>query len=715
MLTVLISAHNEDLVAVKTLKSVKRSLQKLDNAGISYEVICTIDSPTPETKALFDNQKIIIAKNIFINKGDLSANRMVGINAAHGKYIAIIDADDLCSENWFIDGLNLCKKIPNVVVHTENSISFGAANILWKKTNSKSISTEAIYNIQGNRWDSAVVAPAQLMQKYGYLPNMDGFGSEDWDFNMRTLNDGVKHMVAPKTILFVRRRENGSEMDKQRLQKRIVRPGEMSSLSKFRSIRQDRFFLETTKDRLSNKIEVVIKAPLRPILYNSPLIKIIKIFGSKSQFLKNIRQKQINNYFPKWIMNEWRNIHSIEKELFPSREVLRSMQYYDAEQSTFGWVYKQIANVTRYDHYDYVLFVPYLNRGGADLVAIKYANSIAKQSPDKKICVISTEDRDSEWCNKLDETIDFVPFGQITRGINLCAKLDILARFFTNISPNCLHIINSALAYGFVKTYNQYIKSNGVNVIVCAFCEDILSDGHVMGYIHTLLPGIYKYTNKILTDNQTVINTLCDEYGYDPGRFKCHYIAIEKNIIYKSDYAKKSKLLWASRISYQKQPRLLREISKKLATRLPGVSIDVYGSFADNIDKSIFFGLSKLHYKGPFSGGISSLPLNEYDAFLYTSLYDGIPNVLLEAANSKMPIITSNVGGINELCTNKVNSFVVDDVKKADSYVEAIYTLYNTETKDIEHMVDSIHNMVSERHSKKHFDLDVKNDIIPFC
>ena len=711
MLSVLVSAHNEDLIALKTIKSIKRALDELDS-NIKYEVIFILDRPTATTKSVFDNQSIIKdAKIIKIDEGELSKNRIAGINAAKGKYVAIIDADDLCSKSWFKQGLKTCIENDNSVVHTEYSINFGAANIFWEKTNSKDIKIESLYNVQANRWDSALIAPKEILEKYQYRPNLDGFGSEDWDFNMRSLYSGIRHLVAPGTILFVRRRENGSEMAKQKYQRSIVRPSDMLGVANFKNISENDIFKEVEKQK-QEKDGKLNNFGLKILSDNSLLARSARLIARNSKLIRKIRNKKIYGRFPEWLINEWKSIHIIDKEIFPSIDVICNMSFYDAEQIEFGMAYAQMMKNVSYDNYDYIVFVPYLNRGGADLVAIKYANAVIELSKKSRVCVISTEDVDSEWKNMLKNEIDFIPFGQITAGIGVDAKLIILSRFMSNIYPKCIHIINSSLAYDYVSSFNKYLNQNGIKIIVCAFCEDKLANGHTMGYIHTKLPQIYNYVDKIFTDNKTIINNLCDEYGYDSNKFSCHYISVKESEKLKTKYSQTNRIVWASRIAFQKQPHLLVEVAKKLEKNNSEIVIDVYGSFDKNINKKIFSGLSNISYEGPFNGGLQSIDLNKYDALLYTSLYDGMPNIILEAANLKIPIITSNAGGIGELCRSEETAYVVNDLSNPEEYIKAISEFYKSSAQNRKIITETIYRELKKDHSEESFYNCVKKDVI---
>jgi glycosyltransferase involved in cell wall biosynthesis len=55
-----------------------------------------------------------------------------------------------------------------------------------------------------------------------------------------------------------------------------------------------------------------------------------------------------------------------------------------------------------------------------------------------------------------------------------------------------------------------------------------------------------------------------------------------------------------------------------------------------------------IEYHGIFNK-LESLPIDEFDVFLYTSRWDDMPTILLDAMMLRLPIIASNVGGVCEL------------------------------------------------------------------
>ncbi|KRE99944.1 hypothetical protein ASG87_13200 [Frateuria sp. Soil773] len=62
----------------------------------------------------------------------------------------------------------------------------------------------------------------------------------------------------------------------------------------------------------------------------------------------------------------------------------------------------------------------------------------------------------------------------------------------------------------------------------------------------------------------------------------------------------------------------------------------------------------------------------DHAAFIYTTAWDGLPNVLLEAASSHLPVVAPDIGGIRDLIPAQHLIHPADD---ADRYVRAIRAL----------------------------------------
>lgn len=84
-----------------------------------------------------------------------------------------------------------------------------------------------------------------------------------------------------------------------------------------------------------------------------------------------------------------------------------------------------------------------------------------------------------------------------------------------------------------------------------------------------------------------------------------------------------------------------------------------------------------LNYKGGFDG-FKALNVNDYDMMIYTSYFDGSPNILIEAMSSGIPIVAPDVGGIKDLFPSgyELVPNQVDDDEIAKDYVKKILLNY---------------------------------------
>ena len=112
--------------------------------------------------------------------------------------------------------------------------------------------------------------------------------------------------------------------------------------------------------------------------------------------------------------------------------------------------------------------------------------------------------------------------------------------------------------------------------------------------------------------------------------------------------------------------------------------------------------------KGGFSC-FADLPIDEYDVFLYTAKYDGLPNILIEAASQKMPIVASDVGGISELISDG-RGILVENYKSSEEFVQAIERL-RKDKKLAAKCGNAVYEVVKKQHSFAEFDRVVKKDI----
>jgi glycosyltransferase involved in cell wall biosynthesis len=430
--------------------------------------------------------------------------------------------------------------------------------------------------------------------------------------------------------------------------------------------------------------------------------------------LKSIHKSGYDNEkkvsLPDWLIQEWREIHSVEPQLFPEKWLIENISFYHIPTSRLGEPYIELCNLYGKD-ISHVFLVPWLVKGGADLVTINYIQALKSNNLAKGITVISTLNADSPWAVRLPENVRFIEFGKIYSYLSQDEQEKLLSRLLLQMAPKVIHNINSELGY---KIFVQYGKalSTFSSLYVSSFCIDLIPEDQMSGYPIWYLPKCFNYLQALFSENQTHLDRLHEMYAFEQQKMFVHYQPIDipkkQNIINKNIKKEHLDILWAGRLDRQKRPDILIQIAEK-CLNLP-FKFHVYGSPVLDIDiyTRQFAKLNNVTYHGPFNG-LASLPADRYDVFLYTSQWDGIPNILLEAVLLNLPIIASNVGGVAEVITNEKTGFLIDPYDDVDKYVKCILKIYNNSSM-LRDIIKNAHQLVILRHSWESFVNEIKKD-----
>jgi glycosyltransferase involved in cell wall biosynthesis len=179
---------------------------------------------------------------------------------------------------------------------------------------------------------------------------------------------------------------------------------------------------------------------------------------------------------------------------------------------------------------------------------------------------------------------------------------------------------------------------------------------------------------------------------------------------------KRPQILWASRVTRSKFPELL----PRIARLLPHCDIHAYGArefgyrfprakrlllpqydLGDRISNA-----PNLFWHGGYRSFDAIRP-DRFDVLVYTSLYDGMPNVLLEAGAHSIPIVAPiAVGGIGELVSEQTG-WPVLNYYDAREYADRIQEVLRS-SRDAMKRSDALGRLIQARHSFEGFCTNVR-------
>lgn len=708
-LTIAVTAHNEGLLAHKTILSVMAGVEKLKESGYTYEIIVHIDNGDKDTISYFlryeNNRHVRIFENNF---GDTGSSRNFVVSRARGKYIAFLDGDDLISDNWFVGVVDLLERSKDsTIVHPEAVLTFGIdqeVNVLSIQKPSYAIEKDTIILLGENRWCSVAAAKRGVFQNNLYPKLGPGYGHEDYVFDVETVYSGVKHEIVKGTVLFYRRSEN-SRLSKGNQNHVTIPYMKLFDFDRVKGLNE--VPVEDFDERLKNRGYMMYKKIRGNDFLNffiTPVAKMaLRVINGELPNKKKV---------PDFVIKEWTKINKIETQLYPYKWLVRKVQLYEAEkQVLIGDGYLKIAqSVTTRP--DYIFVVPWVVRGGADKVMLNYIKALHEIKPKWHFAIVTTLENSNTWAGQLPGYVDLIEFGRIAHGLVPEQKDGLFTRMIVQLNCKKIHIINSEYGYRWAARHKELLRT-GYVVNVSLFCEEFIPGSNLKGvfsYDDPYLFDIYDVVDNVFLDNKTMKKKTIEHNGFDGRKFKVHYQPVndmdfkqpKKELIEDG----KVRVLWAGRIVPTKLPELVARIGKNVDPNV--IRIDVFGEKSREINDNIFDNISSVHYMGTFDG-FKTIPTNEYDAFLYTALDDGVPNVLLEAAAAGLPIIASNDGGVGEFVVDGKSGILIKDYLNFEPYVEVLNILSKGEI-EVEKYAKNAQDLLRKQHSWDAFIENVKHD-----
>ncbi|MBX9933756.1 MAG: glycosyltransferase family 2 protein [Methylobacterium sp.] len=213
----IVNLHAEGRICLPTLDTALTAVKYANKHGVVSELILVLDNPDNGTLRLVKNLDFKCRIEI-TDVRDLGLARNFGVEAAGGKYIAFLDGDDLCCDDWLLKAYEeAVNHDTDCIVHPKFNLFFGRDydQYFWVHPDCRYDGVKLSRLLVENLWTSSVFAERKIFEKIPYWRNdlKNGIGYEDWVFNIETAVSNVRHIVAPDTIIFIRRNKTSSLLD----------------------------------------------------------------------------------------------------------------------------------------------------------------------------------------------------------------------------------------------------------------------------------------------------------------------------------------------------------------------------------------------------------------------------------------------------------------------------------------------------------------------
>ena len=361
---------------------------------------------------------------------------------------------------------------------------------------------------------------------------------------------------------------------------------------------------------------------------------------------------------------------------------------------------------------DAVLIIPFLAIGGAEKFASNLTAALLAIGM-RKVVVLITDQR-SEDAPDLNSLTILKGFKEAQRVFwtDVCGPGHgndvVLARTLNTIRPRHTIVINSRLGLETIARSGRGLSQ--FSKLHCAyFGIDVQARAASYGsfYPRQTLPFA-----AALTDNEATATILRDRYGGLPGQgilvlppqvrpvtdneFRRRLISQRKRSLSRRH---PYRWLWISRIEPWKGTRILA----KIAAMRPFDRFELFGPAEQSL-ASLGLNLPNIVHRGVLKD-VPSADLTSYDGFLFTSLFEGMPNVVLELTQHAIPMVLAKVGGIPETFDDRAACLVDtgDEEAAVGSFCVALDRLSALSADESEARAVEARRQALQRHSPEAF------------
>lgn len=353
--------------------------------------------------------------------------------------------------------------------------------------------------------------------------------------------------------------------------------------------------------------------------------------------------------------------------------------------------------------------LPFLTTGGAEMVALNLCSAVRQLRPDESVALLITDRKLVNERIVIPDGVFLVIFDDyLGVDLNYSRKQALLRDLLMAVRPKCFHNINSEVSWHLILAEGDRLRRM-VKLYASIFAFQFSPNGQSKtGYAAYFLKQGMPHLSGLISDNERFIKDAIAEYGFESAESSrmhvvyqpCRLLGIGGDLslpplpplVSNADPAKRPQVLWAGRLDVEKRVDLFLEVVR----HCDFADFHVFGQVVLD-GGSALPPLSNLNYEGPFTSPSQWIERRRFDAFLFTSKWEGMPNILIEAGALGIPVIAPTVGGVGELITEGTG-YPLPERPSVEDYAVALTNIALNPERAYEKSV-RLQELIERRHS----------------
>lgn len=323
---------------------------------------------------------------------------------------------------------------------------------------------------------------------------------------------------------------------------------------------------------------------------------------------------------------------------------------------------------------DHLVCVGWFTRGGGDRIAAHILHAAAKLGSGSRCLMLITdivEDRAIDW---LPADLEIVNIPRRWPHLNFDQRAELIDHIIRHLRPRSVLTFHSRACWDAYRLYGERLAAHA-RLYAYVFNRDFDAQGRPFAFLDTHLPAVLPWMTRVYSDNEIVLDEFRSRIGA-PASLASKFRVIAAPLRAPPARAPTPRpagialrVFWAGRFSPQKNVELLAAVSRAAPETM---TFDVWGDGDARYEtklKALAQDNPRVRLHGVFAD-FFDLPLDDYDAYLFTSRFEGRPVILGEAASVGLPIVATRVGGVGELLDARC--WLIEDQDDPAPYVAAL-------------------------------------------